>query len=106
MPILTRVGSCPNRTSIPTIRSDLAVKLSKEIRDVHSENWSEDSPEMSDYVDLIKEHGILEHCRSKKYSERYLGKKFPAPDYYDATAEWVVEIHPEVESKTFAKTEG
>jgi len=84
---------------------ELAVELSKEIRDVHAENWAESEPEMSDYVDLIKEHNILEHCRSIKYSKKYLAKRYVAPDYYDATVEWVLENHPEVEAKTFAKTE-
>lgn len=84
---------------------ELAVELSKDIRDVHAENWSESEPELSDYVDLNKEHDVLEYCRSKKYSKKFLAKRYIAPDYYDATAEWIVEHYPEVDAKTFAKTE-
>ena len=89
------------------VNLDLATQLSQDIRDVHEDNWSEDDdsrPE-SEYCDHVQEHDLIEHCRSKKYSDKFQARNYLTFNFYEDSVEWVLETYPEVKPETFSFSE-
>jgi hypothetical protein len=89
------------------VNLDLAEQLSEDIRQVHEDNWSEDEysrPE-SEYCEHVQEHDLIEHCRSKKYSDKFQGKSYKVINFYDDAVDWVLENYSDIEGSVFGFSE-